>query len=255
MEALKIEGLSKNFGGLQVLKQVSLSIELGEHVALIGPNGAGKTTLFSIISGELPASAGRIYLFGQEVTTVSTHRRTHVGLGRSFQISHFFPTLSVLDSVSLALHGMKPSRFQMFRPMTAYTELLAKAQGLLELVDLWEKRAWPVQTISYGEQRKMEIALSLALEPKLLLMDEPSAGLDIGEIPAFTNIIKTLARGTALFFAAHDMDVVFDLADRVVVLYFGQIIAQGTPGEVQANPRVREIYLGSEEGTSDAGAS
>jgi branched-chain amino acid transport system ATP-binding protein len=139
--------------------------------------------------------------------------------------------------------------------MTAYTELLAKAQGLLELVDLWEKRAWPVQTISYGEQRKMEIALSLALEPKLLLMDEPSAGLDIGEIPAFTNIIKTLARGTALFFAAHDMDVVFDLADRVVVLYFGQIIAQGTPGEVQANPRVREIYLGSEEGTSDAGAS
>lgn len=255
MEALKLEGLSKNFGGLQVLRDLSLSIEAGEYVALIGPNGAGKTTLLNVITGELSAATGSIYVFGQEITTMPTHRRAHAGLARSFQITHLLPNLSVLDNISLALHGIKPSRFQMFRPMTAYGELLAKAQRLLELIDLWEKREEPVQTISYGEQRKMEVALSLASEPKLLLLDEPTAGLAIGEILVFTNIIKTLARGTTLFFAAHDMDVVFDLADRVAVLYFGQIIAQGTPKEIQANPMVKEIYLGSEEGTPDAGVS
>jgi len=255
MEALKIEGLSKNFGGLQVLKEVSLSVEAGEYVAIIGPNGAGKTTLLNVITGELSATTGRIYIFGQEITTTPTHRRAHIGLARSFQITRLLPSLGVLDNILLSLHGMRPSRFQMFRPITAYNETLAQAQRLLELIDLWEKRDELVQTMSYGEQRKMEIAISLAAEPKLLLLDEPSAGLAVGEIPAFTNMIKSLAKGTAVFFSAHDMDVVFDLAHRVVVLYYGQIIAQGTPKEIQANPTVKEIYLGSEEGTADAGVS
>jgi len=255
MEALKLDRVSKNFGGLQVLREVSLTVEAGEYVAVIGPNGAGKTTLFNIITGELSATAGRVHIFGQEITTMPTHCRVHLGLGRSFQITHLLAGLTVLDNMLLALHGTNPSRYQMFRPSTAYDELLAKAQKLLEPADLWGRRDAPVMAISYGEQRKMEIALSLASEPKLLLLDEPTAGLAIADIPSFISTIKTLATGNTLLFAAHDMDVVFGLADRVVVLYFGQIIAQGTPEEIQADPKVKEIYLGIEEDRADAEAS
>lgn len=255
MEALKIEGLSKRFGALEVLKGVSLTVEAGEYVAIIGPNGAGKTTLLNVITGELPATAGRVYIFGQDITTMPTHRRAHTGLARSFQITRVFPNLTVLQNISLALQGIKPSRYQMFRSTTAYGDVIAKAQRLLELIDLWAKREELMQTISYGEQRKMEIALSLASEPRVLLLDEPSAGLAIAEIPDFINTIKTVTKDTTLVFAAHDMDVVFGLADRVVVLYYGQFIAEGTPKEIQANPAVREIYLGGEEGEATARVS
>jgi len=255
MEALKIEGLCLNFGGLQVLKDLSLSVEAGEHVAIIGPNGAGKTTLLNVITGELQASAGRVYVFGQELTTMPTHHRTHIGVSRSFQITRLFYDLSILDNISLALQGIKPSRYQMFRLATAYDDVLAKAQELLEPIDLWEKRDELMSAISYGEQRKMEIALSLASDPKVLLLDEPSAGLAVAEIPDFINTLKALSGDTTLIFAAHDMDVVFGLAERVAVLYFGQIIADGTPEEIQADPKVREIYLGTEEGAADVRAS
>ena len=255
MEALRIEGLCKNFGGLHVLDTLSFSVKPKEHVAIIGPNGAGKTTLLNVLTGELSATAGRIHLFGQDVTTMPTYRRAHAGLARSFQITRLFPNLTVLNNILLALHGMKPSRFQMFRPATTYDEVLVKAQALLELVELWEKRNSLQQAISYGEQRKMEIILSLASEPKLLLLDEPTAGLSIDEIPAFTNTIKSLARDTAVLMAAHDMDVVFDVAERVLVLYFGRIIAEGTPEEIQANPTVKEIYLGTQETTANAEVS
>ena len=144
------------------------------------------------------------------------HRRAHTGLARSFQITRLFYNLTVLDNIMLALQGAKPSRYQMFRPANAYSDILVKAQELLKSVDLWQKRDELMQAISYGEQRKMEIILSLASEPKVLLLDEPSAGLAIAEIPDFINMIKTLARDTTLIFAAHDMDVVFGLAHRVL---------------------------------------
>jgi branched-chain amino acid transport system ATP-binding protein len=246
MEALRLARISKNFGGIQVLIDLSLSVKAGESVAIIGPNGAGKTTLFNVITGELSATAGNIEIFGQDITRLPTHRRIHLGVGRSFQITHLLSDLTALENVLLALHGIKPSRYQMFRAYTAYGELMTKAQGLLESIDLWEKRDDPVRAISYGEQRKIEIALGLALEPKLLLLDEPSAGLAIAEVPSFINTVKALVGSTTLLFSAHDMDVVFSLAHRVVVLYFGQIIAQGTPEEIQADPKVREIYLGIE---------
>lgn len=254
MAVLEVEGLSKNFGRLQVLKDVSFSVGAGEHVAVIGPNGAGKTTLLSVISGGLSATAGRICLCEKEITNMPIHRRAHIGLARSFQITNLFFDISVLDNISLALHGMKSSRYQMFRPSTSYDEVLTKARELLESVDLWEKRHELVQDVSYGEQRKMEIILSLASNPNLLLMDEPTAGLAIDEIAAFTNMIKTVVRDTAILFSLHDVDVVFDLADRVLVLYSGQIIANGTPEEVQADPRVKEIYLGTGEGMTNAEA-
>lgn len=248
MEALRIDGLSKSFGGLEVLSDLSLSLEVGERVALIGPNGAGKTTLLTIISGAQPCNSGRISVWGQDITRMPAYARVHLGLGCSFQINHLFLDLTVLENVLLALHGLKRSRFQMLRPITSYGEVLSRAQSLLESIEMWKKKDEPVRAISYGEQRKMEIVLGLASEPKLLLLDEPTAGLSLAEIPPFINAIKTLAAGTTVLFTSHDMDVVFGLAERVVVLYFGQIIAQGTPEAIQADPRVREIYLGIEEG-------
>ncbi len=255
MEALRTEGLSKNFGGLHVLSDLSLAVEVGERVAIIGPNGAGKTTLFNVLSGELPVSGGKISLFGQDITHMPTYHRAHIGLSRSFQKIRLPFHLTVLDNILLALHGMRRSRYQMFRSTYAYDEMLAKAQKRLELIDLWDKRDNRAHEISYGEQRKLAIALSLALEPKLLLLDEPSAGLDIPEIPAFIKEIKALTKDTTTIFAAHDMDLVFDLADRVLVLYYGRIIVQGTPEEIQADATVKEIYLGTDGNTTDTGIS
>ena len=178
------------------------------------------------------------------------HRRTHVGLARSFQLSRVFLNLTVLQNMLIAVQGTRQTRYRMFRPAAAYSGIIAKAQELLELVDLWGKRAELTSNISYGEQRKLEIALSLASEPRVLLLDEPTAGLAVGEIPDFINMIKTLTKDITLLFPAHDMDVVFGLASRVVVLYYGQFIADGRPEEIQHNPLVREIYLGIDGGES-----
>lgn len=255
MEALRVEGLSKNFGGLQVLKDLSFSIEAGKRVAIIGPNGAGKTTLLKLLTGELSATAGQIYMFGQQITTMPTHQCVQCGLACSYQITSLFSTLTVLDNILLACNGTKPSRFQMFRPFTAYGNLLTRAKELLESIGLWEKRDDLVQNISHGEQRQMELILCLASEPKLLLLDEPSAGLTSAEATSLIDIISNLPREITVLFVAHDMDVVFSLADEIMVLYYGQIIARGTPQEIQADPKVKEIYLGVEEDTADARAS
>lgn len=253
MEALKVEGLSKNFGGIQVLHDIHFNIGVGEHVAIIGPNGAGKTTLFNVLTGELSPTAGAMYLFGQKITDMVTHRRIHLGLARSFQLNRLFLNLTILDNVMLALQGIKRSRFQMFRSNTGYTRLLVKAEGLLRSIGLWEKRDFLVKALSYGEQRQMEIALSLASEPKLLLLDEPTAGLSIAETTSFINMLRDLAINITVLFCAHDMDVVFSLAGRIMVLYFGEIIAQGTPKEIQADSTVKAVYLGIEEGKQNAG--
>jgi branched-chain amino acid transport system ATP-binding protein len=255
MKALEIQALSKNFGGLQVLSDVSLAITAGERVAIIGPNGAGKTTFLSIVTGAQRPSAGHIFLFGQDVTNLPAQDRTHLGLGCSFQINHLFFSLSVLDNMLLALHGLKSSRYQMARNIRAYDDVQTEAQRLLASVDLWEKRLEPVGAISYGEQRKLEIVLGLASQPKLLVLDEPTAGLSLNEIPPFIDTIKNLAASTTVLFTSHDMDVVFGLAERLVVLYYGRIIADGTPEEIENSPQVREIYLGSEQLATDAASA
>lgn len=245
MEPLRIDSLYKNFGGLQVLRDLSLTVQEREYVAIIGPNGAGKTTLFNVISGELPATSGRLYLFGDDITRLTSFQRVHIGLGRSFQITRFFFDLTVMDNISLAVQGMSHSRYQMFRRAGSYSEINSEAERLLQKVDLWDKKDEIASSISYGEQRRLEIILALASKPKLLLMDEPTAGLSSGEISGFINMIKELAADTTVVFAAHDMDVVFNLAHRVVVLYFGRIIAEGTPEQIQVNQEVKEIYLGT----------
>lgn len=180
---------------------------------------------------------------------MATHHRIHLGMGRSFQVSSLCTSLSVLDNVSLALQGTQSSRFQMFRPATSYTPVLVRAQKLLETMNLWGKRDQPVSAISYGEQRKMEIALSLASDPKLLLLDEPSCGLTSAESADVLGIINSLGPDKTIILVAHDMDLVFSMAQRIIVLHYGQVIADGIPEEIRANSMVREVYMGTEENT------
>ena len=255
METLRIEGLSKYFGGVQALQNVSFIVRRGERLAIIGPNGAGKTTLFSLLTGQLSATAGRICAFGQDITTMAPHRRAHLGLGRSFQVASLFPNLTVLDNVLLGLQGTKPFRFQMLRSISAYEDLFGEAEELLKSMSLWEKREATVQDISYGEQRKLEIALSLASKPKVLLLDEPTCGLTAAESADVIHTACSAGPDITLIIVAHDMDLVFGVAERIIVLHYGEIVAEGTPDEIKANSRVREVYMGIEEGTENAGVA
>jgi branched-chain amino acid transport system ATP-binding protein len=247
MEALRVEHLSKDYGGVRAVHDVSMRVELGERLVMIGPNGAGKTTLFNLISGQLHPSGGRIYLFGREITHLPAYRRAHLGIARSFQTTTLFLNLTVMDNILLALHGARPSRFQMFRSSAGYRDLYAKARKMLDLMGLREKRDERVDAISYGEQRKLEIALSLASEPKVLLMDEPSTGLTSAESADVIGMIRDLGIEITVILVAHDMDLVFGVAKRIVVLHYGEIVAEGTPGEISAHSKVKEIYMGAEE--------
>ncbi len=247
MVILEIEKLAQSYGALNVLTDISFTLQAGDRAALIGPNGAGKTTLFNVISGFTPPSAGQITLLGQDVTHMPTHTRVSLGLARSFQISNLFPELSLLNNVLLAIQGIQTTRYQMFRPITAYKDNITKAQALLELIGLWEKRDDLISVLGHGEQRQMEIILSLATGPKILLLDEPNAGLTGTESDNLIDMIHNLVGVTTVLLTAHDTDLVFRFADKVMVLYYGKIIAEGTPDEIQNNPEVQEIYLGSEE--------
>ena len=229
-----------------MLRDVSFSVGFGERVAVIGPNGAGKTSLINVLSGLLPATSGEVHILGHEVTTLPQHSRVRLGLARSFQLNTLFSNMTLLENVLLAVQGTRRSHLRMFKPITAYAGLLAEAQKFLQEAGLWERRDMPVSSLSYGEQRQVEMVLALSSRPKVLLLDEPSAGLSAAEISTLINLTRRLPKETAVLFSAHDMDVVFALADRVMVLYYGQIIAQGTPKEIQVDTKVREIYLGTE---------
>lgn len=244
---LEVEGLSQSFGGLKVLDGISFRLEAGQKVGLIGPNGAGKTTLLNVLSGLQSFQSGRIYFTGKEVTGAPSHARASLGLARSFQMNALFPNLNLITNVLLAIQGTETARFQMLRPITAYEDHATKAKELLELMNLWEKRHAPITALSHGEQRQVEIMLSLASRPKLIMLDEPNAGLSTAETASLIEVIRNLGEDITVFFSAHDMDMVFDLAEWVMVLYYGQILAQGTPEEIRNDPKVIQIYLGAEE--------
>jgi branched-chain amino acid transport system ATP-binding protein len=249
VKILEVEKVAQSYGGLQVLTDISFHLEAGDKAALIGPNGAGKTTLFNVLSGFVQPSSGRVRLFDHDITRMPSHGRVSIGLARSFQISSLFPGLSLLTNVLLAVQGVQSARYQMFRPITSYRDNMAQARKLLEFVGLWEKRNSLISTLGHGEQRQVEIILSLATKPKLLLLDEPNAGLTGGESDNLIDIINALVHDTTVLLTAHDTDLVFKFSDKVMVLYYGKIIAQGTPDEIQNNQKVQEIYLGSEEQT------
>ncbi|HHU22467.1 MAG TPA: ABC transporter ATP-binding protein [Clostridiales bacterium] len=246
MTILKVENLTKSFGGLQVLTGVTFDVKKGEKLALIGPNGAGKSTLLNAIGGQGLAKSGNIEFNGKTITYLSPNKRLKLGLGRSYQANNLFWQLSILENVLLALHGSDKSHFQMFRVLEKRKDLRAEAERLLSLVNLWEKRHEYPPILSYGEQRLLELLLAFTSKPDLVLLDEPSAGLPTAQVGEFTETLRELAKDTTLLFCAHDMDLVFNLSDNIMVLYYGTIMAKGTPQEIAANPKVREIYLGSE---------
>jgi branched-chain amino acid transport system ATP-binding protein len=254
MEALRVEGLSKNFGGIEALKDVTFTVGAGEKLAIIGPNGAGKTTLLNVVNGQHSANSGHIYFMGRDVTHLSVYKRAHLGMGRAFQSSTLFPSMTVLNNLLLAIHGMRPSRLHFFRSFETYDEYGGEAERHLKSVNLWEKKDDMVSDLSHGEQKRLEIAMSLALEPKLLLLDEPSAGLTTGESADVAAILRSLGQTITILIVAHDMDLVFGIADHILVLHYGEVLCWGTPDDVQCNAKVREIYMGVEDSADEVGA-
>jgi branched-chain amino acid transport system ATP-binding protein len=244
MSALAVNRLSKRFGGVDAVVDVSLAVETGERRVLIGPNGAGKTTLFHCIAGTQLPSAGVVTLFGSDITRLPPYARARAGLARTFQITNLFPTLTVEENVLLAVAAAE--KVGLIRPMRAYRALYERASRLLEQWGLAEKPQRQVRHLSYGEQRQLELALALAGAPRLLLLDEPTAGLSASETARVVAMVRSLPREITVLMIEHDMDVAFELADRITVLHQGRIIAEGDRQAIRANPQVAEIYLGVE---------
>jgi branched-chain amino acid transport system ATP-binding protein len=243
--ALRLDGVSRAFGGLQAVDAVTLTVQPGERRALIGPNGAGKTTLFNLISGAMPVSAGRIRLFGRDVTGAPAHRRAALGLARTFQITNLFPDLTVLENCLLAVQAHSPVRFSMLRPVGRYPALLERAQAALARLELQALAGAVVRNLSHGEQRQLEIALALAGQPRVLLLDEPTAGLSPAESRLMAGLLRRLDPAITVLMIEHDMDIALELSEMVAVLHYGRVIADGPREQVKADPQVKEIYLGA----------
>ena len=229
------------------MDSVSFSVDSGQRLAIIGPNGAGKTTLFQLISGILRPTGGRILAFGKDITRLPPHRRAALCLGRTFQITNLFMNLTVLENVLLALHGLKSSKYNLVKPFYAHRQDLARADEILERWKLNGRRHEPVQSLSYGEQRQLEIILALSQDRPILLLDEPTCGLSPEEAKNFVAILRALPSDITILLIDHDMDVAFGVAERVMVLHFGTMLALGSPEEVRNNSNVREIYMGIDD--------
>jgi len=242
MEALRIQGLKKSFGGLPAIADVSLSIQEGERRLIIGPNGAGKTTLFNLLTGDLPRDAGSIRLFGSEVSRLPTHKRAHLGLARTYQIITLFPRDTLVHNVALSLLGLSAARWNTFGSLS--NAVYESARAVLARVGLEPLAERPIAEVAYGEKRRVEIAMALAQKPRLLLLDEPLAGLSREERGTVKQVIGAIPRETTVVMIEHDMDTALDMADRITVLHYGRVIVEGTRAEVVADPKTREVYLG-----------
>jgi branched-chain amino acid transport system ATP-binding protein len=244
MIALEVRDLYKSFGGLRVTTAVNLAVEPGERHLIIGANGAGKTTLFSLITGELRPDSGTITLLGSDITRVPARRRAHFGLARTYQIITLFPGETLLRNVSLSLLGISPLRWNPIVRLDRQRELLDSASKALARVGLDHLAHRPVSQTSYGERRRIEIAMALAQNPKVLLLDEPFAGLSIEERQDVAILIGSIPRDVTVVMIEHDMDVALEYAERITLLHFGNVVVEGTRAEVVEHPRTREIYLG-----------
>jgi len=242
--ALLIQNLKKAFGGLPAINGVTLRVEPGERRLIIGPNGAGKTTLFNLVTGDLPRDAGSIQLFGQEVSRYSTHRRVHLGLARTYQIITLFPKDSLEHNIVLSLMGLSKARWNLLGALSHKNEFTEEARRVLAVVGLEDKAHRPVSEVAYGEKRRLEIAMALAQKPKVLLLDEPLAGLSREERGSVKQLIAGIPRDVTVIMIEHDMDTALDLAERITVLHYGSVIVEGTRTEVVADPKTREVYLG-----------
>jgi branched-chain amino acid transport system ATP-binding protein len=244
MTALIVTGLSKSFGGLHVTRGINLSVATGERRLIIGPNGAGKTTLFNLITGEITPDEGSIHLFGQDITKTPSRHRPHLGMARTYQIITLFPRDTIIHNVSLALLGLSPVRWNPLIDIKHQSHLTDQARAALERVGLGDIAERPLSQTSYGERRRVEIAMALAQNPKVLLLDEPFAGLSIDERCDVQQLLLAIPRDVTIIMIEHNMDVALEFAERITLLHFGEVIVEGTRAEVVADPRTREVYLG-----------
>lgn len=245
---LKVDHLGKRFGGIVATDDLSLAVGPGELHAIIGPNGAGKTTLIAQLSGQLSADSGRIYFASADITTLPMYRRSRLGLARSFQITSLFLDLSVLDNVALAVQAHAGHSFHFWRDARSEPELRDPARAALARAGLSERADWPASLLSHGEHRQLELAMALAGSPRMLLLDEPMAGLGPEESARMVDMLRALKGDLTILLVEHDMEAVFALADRITVLVYGRAIASGKPADIRANAAVREAYLGETEG-------
>jgi branched-chain amino acid transport system ATP-binding protein len=242
---LQLDRVSRHFGGLKAVDEVSLTLPSGARHAVIGPNGAGKTTLFNVISGELPPTSGTLLLSGADVTSLAPHQRAARGISRTFQITRLFPDLTVMENVLLACTALDHRRFSWFRSLSSYADLVGRATDLLNRFELSSLAPTRARHLSYGDQRRLEVALSLAGRPQLLLLDEPMAGLSTPERVSMRALLEALDPAIAVLLIEHDMDMAFAFAERVTVLHQGRVLAEGSRDEIGANEMVQRIYLGA----------
>jgi branched-chain amino acid transport system ATP-binding protein len=244
---LETSGLSRRFGALAAVDSITFALERGEVHAVIGPNGAGKSTFLNLLSGELRASSGRVRFKGRDITRATPDRISRLGIGRSYQSANVFPELSCAECVWLAAQSRARTSMLFFRPAGKYAGASARAELALGACKLWERRFTPARELSYGEQRQLELAMILATEPELLLLDEPLAGLGHDETISVIALLREVAQGRTLVLVEHDMDAVFSMANRITVLAGGRVLETGSPEQIRKSRAVREAYLGDEQ--------
>jgi len=246
--ALETRELTIRFGGHVAVDAVSCGFAPGTLTAIVGPNGAGKTTYFNLISGQLKASAGRVFLHGEDISASSAPQRSHRGIGRAFQLTNLFPNLSVLENIRLAVQSRARLGLNMWSIWSNHRELISRAEEVLETVALTAKRDIAACALPHGDQRKLEVAILMALEPDVFMFDEPTAGMSVDEVPVILDLIRALKtrQDKTILLVEHKMDVVRELSDRIVVLHNGALVADGEPDAVIASPIVQEAYLGVE---------
>jgi len=241
---LALRGIGKSFGGLRAVNDIDLEVFDGDRLAIIGPNGAGKTTLFNMVSGEFPPTDGQVILFGEDVTKLPNSKRVGRGLARTYQITSLFFDLTVIENVVLAIIGTTRTKFGMFQSVKRYDAIYDEAEALLDRLHLMEKKDEIVKNLSYGDQRLIELVLALASKPKILCLDEPCAGLSVAESKLMLKTLKELPPDLTLILIEHDMDLVFEAVDRIMVIHNGNHVATGLNAEIRANSRVQKVYLG-----------
>jgi len=240
---LEVRSVSRNFGKFRALNNISVSFRAGELTAIIGPNGAGKSTFFNVISGGVPPSEGQVLFEGRDITGIAPHDFARIGIAKSFQITNVFKQLSAFENVRVALQ-MRVTRFQLLRPRQAYGELVQRADALLARVGLTASRDKLAGDLAHGQQRSLEVAMALACDPKLLLMDEPTAGMSPEETTVMMDLIRQLAAERTVILVEHKMKLVMGLCKRLIVLHHGELLVDGNPDEIRANAEVKRVYLG-----------
>ena len=240
---LVAENVSKKFGGFYALNNVSVAFEAGKLTAIIGPNGAGKSTFFNVLTGALAPSTGRVLFGGRDITGTKQHEFARMGIAKSFQITNLFPQLSALENVRVAVQ-MRRSRFELLKPRESMRDLIEQAEALLARVGLGTASSRTARDLAHGQQRCLEIAMALACDPKLLLLDEPTAGMSPEETLEMMSLIEQLAKERTVILVEHKMKLVMGICQRLIVLHHGEFLAEGTPGEIRANEEVKRVYLG-----------